>query len=98
MKLKKLLNSSNIKSFIKGNYYYLIDRFNGYPKHKKEQVLYRLAICRKDCVPTGQCIICDCPPKKKAFVNKSCNPDRFPDMMEKEEWEQFKKENKIKTE
>lgn len=95
-KLKDIFNRPNIKSFIEGNYRYFWDKWGTVPGHIKEQVRYRLEQCEKDCVPRGRCIICNCPTKKKAFSTKSCNPDRFPDLMNPEEWAQFKKNgNKI---
>ena len=93
---KKEINLRNILSFIEGNTNYLMDIFGMYPDYKKEQVLWRLSLCKDDCVKEGECQYCGCPPHKKAFVDKSCNKgDRFPDMMGEEEWKEYKLKHKI---
>jgi hypothetical protein len=93
---KKEITLSNIYSFLEGNARYLKNIFGMFPRYKQEQVLYRLSICKDTCVKNEECEYCGCPPKKKAFVDKSCNKgDKFPDMMEEEDWELFKKENNI---
>lgn len=73
--------------------------FGLFPAYKQEQVLWRLQICKDDCVKQGECQYCGCPPVKKAYVEESCNGgDRFPDMMNEEDWEKYKKENNITIE
>lgn len=94
-RLKDIFNSKNIVSFIEGNAKYFWDRWIGMPPHIKEQVRYRLEQCEDDCLVEGACIKCKCPPHKKAFAKNSCNPDRFPDIMNNEDWEQYKRENNI---
>lgn len=95
MKIKDILNIKNIKSFIEGNAKYHYDQLVGLPDYIKEQHIYRLSQCKEDCVPQGKCIECGCPTEKKIYVNESCNPDRFSDIMSEEKWIEFKKENKI---
>lgn len=97
MKDKNIFNLKNIKSFIEGNINYYKDEFSLYPDHKKEQVYWRLSLCKEDCLKDNECVYCGCPPLKKAYVEESCNDSkRFPDMMNKEDWEQYKKEKDIK--
>lgn len=84
-----------ITEFVQANYDYYKDKLIGTPNYIKEQVLYRLSQCKDDCVVYGKCIICNCATEKKSWSQTSCNPDRFPDRMNKEQWEQFKKENGI---
>ncbi len=96
MTLKEIFNIKNIASYIEGNAVYFYDNLVGTPKHIKEQVAYRLQLCKNDCVPAGKCVVCNCPPKKKVFVKESCNKgERFPDLMNKPDWEEFKKKNGI---
>lgn len=96
MKLKEILNSKNIKSYIEGNSKYFYNEFIGLPEYIQEQIAYRLNICKDDCVVNGKCIYCQCPPNKKAFVKESCNNGiRFPNLMNKSDWEKFKRKNKI---
>lgn len=64
-------------------------------QHEKEQVVYRSQICKKDCVQVGYCIQCGCNLPGKFYVTESCNPDRFPDIMSKLDWEKFKIDNQI---
>lgn len=96
MKLKSIFNIKNIASYVEGNAKYFFNQLRAYPPHIQEQVAYRLYKCKDDCVPEGKCKVCECPPKKKAFVNESCNNgERFPNLMNKEDWEKFKNDNGI---
>jgi hypothetical protein len=66
----------------------------GLPSHIQEQVAYRHEQCKNDCIPQKGCIHCGCDPIGKHFVQKSCNNgERFPHLMNKEDWIEFKKEN-----
>lgn len=96
MKLSKVFNIKNILSFIEGHYKYFYNEIIGLDKHLQEQVLYRLSKCKDTCLKTNECQVCGCPPKQKVFVKESCNEGEiFPDLMNKEDWEEFKKENNI---
>ena len=88
--MSKEINVENIRSFLEGNYKYYKKIFVRQPDHIQEQLAYRLSKCG-DCVKAKACVGCGCPPIKKHFVSQSCNPDRFPDLMEAPEWEKFKK-------
>ena len=91
----KKITLSNVKSFIRGHYNMYLDKLGAYPKHKQEQILYRLSLC-KDCVDNKGCKYCGCPPHKKVYDDKSCNGGkRFPDMLSEVEWNKFKLNNKI---
>lgn len=95
MKLKDI-NIYNLKSFLQGNFYYYVEKLGIYPDYKREQILYRLDQCKNDCVPNGKCKECGCPTKKKVFASTSCNKGkRFPDLMNQEDWEEFKKKNNL---
>lgn len=96
MKIKDILKLKNIKSFIEGNSKYFYDNLIGLPDYIKEQVIWRLKQCENDCLIDNKCIYCGCPPKKKAFVNTSCNKgERFPNLMSEEKWNKYKKEHNI---
>lgn len=96
MKLKDVFNLKNVASFIEGHAKYIYNQLIGLPKYKQEQVLWRLSKCENDCVVTGKCIYCECPPEKKAFNVESCNKgERFPDLMDSETWEKYKLDNNI---
>lgn len=95
MKLSKI-TIKNILSYIEGQSKWLASKFIDLPQHTKEQILYRLDKCKNTCVKEGECRFCGCPPNKKAFVVKSCNEGKiFPDLMNEDEWEKFKKKNDI---
>jgi hypothetical protein len=85
---------NNIQDFLSGNFDYYKSKVFDVPNHIKEQLQYRLSLCG-DCIEKNGCqggpVPCGCPPLKKHFVKKSCAPERFPDLMEEEEWEEFKK-------
>lgn len=88
---------TNIASFIEGYTKLGYNKIIGLPKHIQEQVAYRNSKCKDDCIPKGECKHCGCDPIGKHFVNSSCNSgERFPDLMGKEEWEEYKKLNNIK--
>jgi len=81
--------------FFEGNFKMLGDHLGLLPSHTQEQVLYRMSVC-KDCMEAGACAHCGCSVPGKLYVNTSCNGgERFPDMMNHEEWEAYKSENSI---
>lgn len=86
----------DVENFIVGNYRFFKNKLIASPDYIKEQIYYRLSVCADDCLITNKCQYCPCPPKKKAWVTESCNDgERFPDLMNKDEWEQYKQDNNI---
>lgn len=91
-----MVNLKQVKSFIQGNYRYFRNKLQGSPKYIQEQVYYRLKQCENDCLIVNKCRHCTCPPKRKAWSNESCNDgERFPDLMNADAWNKFKKDNNI---
>ena len=90
------INLKNITGYLQGNFRYYRDKFRKYPPWLQEQLQYRYSKCKEDCIPNKACIVCTCPPLKKAFLKESCNPDRFPDLMDEKDWVEYKKEHKLK--
>ena len=91
-----MITPKKVLQFIEGNLKMLGDQINLLPEWQKEQVLYRLEICKNDCVPNGACHYCGCAVPGKLYVWQSCNGgERFPDMMEPQAWENFKQVNNI---
>jgi len=89
-----MITGKNIFSFVEGYTKMLGDQLHLLPDHEREQVLYRGSICRDECVELGYCVYCGCDIPAKLYVNASCNGgERFPDMMNKEDWKKFKEEN-----
>jgi hypothetical protein len=94
--MNKKITFKNILYFIEGNMKMLGDVFHLLPHHEKEQVLWRMEICKDDCVKNGYCKYCGCDVPGKLYVNDSCNEgERFPNLMTKAQWEQYKQDNNI---
>ena len=93
---------TNIKAFISGYSKMWYDQFIGLPVHLQEQITYRSTKC-PDCVEVGHkevgpntCKECGCSLPGKWFVTTSCNKGkRFPDLMDKISWDEFKRKNNI---
>ena len=97
MEIGKLLNPSNVRDFIQGNYMMWKDQLTstGIAKHYKEQALYRALLCRP-CLINGKCLICNCKTPNMFFsINKVDSDNKWGAMVEVEEWEAFKKENGV---
>jgi len=94
---KPKITIKNIMNFIEGNTLLFGDKLGLLPKHTKEQVEYRASKCYESCYKgnKGSCLECGCSVPGKWYVEESCNPDKFPDLMNEEDWENFKAE-KIK--
>jgi hypothetical protein len=91
-----MITPKKIFQFIEGNLKMLGDRIHVLPNHESEQVLYRSQICKDDCMKLGYCINCGCDVPGKLYVKESCNEGlRFPDLMNKKDWEEFKLKNNI---
>lgn len=89
-KKKAEVNLTNIKAFISGMSRKHYNDLIGLPEYMQEQVAYRKSKC-PDCAEAGECKVCGCSVPGKWFVTKSCNNgERFPDLMSKKEWEEFK--------
>lgn len=86
-----------IGSFLQGYSRYYFDNIFSLPGYIKEQVYHRLITCKDTCLVSGECEICKCPTIKKAYANTSCNSSKFPDLMSKQEWEIYAKQNNITT-
>lgn len=97
MAKKPEITLKNIYAFFQGNLRMLGDRYNRLPAHQKEQVLWRLEICKDTCVKNGKCQYCGCKVPGKLYATSSCNGGKkFPNLMMKNEWEMYKKINNIK--
>ena len=94
MKLEEI-TFSNIKSFIQGHARAYLDKIRLLPEHTREQVFYRIYICRDTCLPLRKCEICTCSAIKKSYATKSCNKEKFPDLMPAVDWKSYKQVNNI---
>ena len=94
-----MITLKQVKSFIEGNWNYYKNRLVGAPTHLVEQTVYRLYVCKDDCLVKNACKYCSCPPARKSWINESCNNgERFPNKMDATSWETFKKDNNIDIE
>jgi hypothetical protein len=92
------ITTKKVLQFLEGNIKMLGDKFNLLKNHEKEQVLWRLELCKNDCVLEGKCKWCGCSVPGKLYVKKSCNEGvRFPDIMDEWEWQEWKKINNIEV-
>lgn len=93
--MSKKLTISNIKNFLQAysrKYYNLLV---GLSQHEQEQINYRYYLCKDTCGINKECIKCGCDFPDKLFQIKTCNEDRFPDIMSRVKWEEFKTKNNI---
>lgn len=88
----KKVTLKNVSAFIEGNTKQVLAGMGLQPKHVEEQILYRASLC-SSCITAGKCEKCGCSVPGKLYVAKSCNPEKFPDLMGKTAWEEFKKRN-----
>jgi len=95
MEKKPQINLHNIKSFLEGNLQLGLEQLKLQPLHVQEQIAYRRLLCKDDCAVQNKCIKCGCDFKGKTSVQQSCNPERFPDLMSKIEWDKYKNANGI---
>lgn len=93
--MSKKLSLKNIKNFLSGYGRLIYHRTIGLPQHEKEQIEYRAYLCKNDCAIQGYCKVCGCDFPGRIFTPNSCNPERFPDQMSSEEWQDFKNNNNI---
>lgn len=102
------INLKNIKRFLQGWIRYIIyklskikylknvtDELLTLPAHKEEQFKYRLQIMDSQCLTQGYCKICGCKTPQLQMSDESCEGNCYPVMLNKEDWEKFKKENSI---
>jgi hypothetical protein len=90
------ITRQKMQNFIQGNARMIKARVGLESRHLIEQVAYRESKC-SDCVKEGHCLgpDCSCGVPGRWFVDESCNLDRFPDLMEPDDWEAFKLANNI---
>lgn len=96
---KPKITFKNISQFLEGNTKLFLSEIGFQPQHIKEQIAYRRLICDSTCGVAGKCLTCNCDYPAKLYVVMSCNNgEKFPDLMSKPEWEEFKIKNNINNE
>ena len=87
---------NNIFNYVQGNANLILDKAGMVSQSFKEQIAFRSLSCKDDCVKTGKCKHCGCSLPGRFFTAKSCNNGEiFPDIMDEENWEKYKINNKI---
>lgn len=95
--MKKKVTLANIKSFLEGYKNMFLLKLGTKPDWFKEQVAYRMSVCSNDCMIKRECKYCGCDVPAKMLVEKSCNNgERFPDIMNEQDWIKYKEDNGIK--
>lgn len=94
--MKQKITFKNILHYLEGNSQLVLEELNLQPQHIKEQIAYRRLICKDDCAVADECIECGCDFKGKTSIKESCNLKRFPDLMNRIDWEFYKIDNEIK--
>ncbi len=69
-------------------------KLDSYNSHNREQIVFRIFCCRK-CFSNKKCSNCNCNPLDKVLEPVSCNKKMYPNILNKEKWDKFKKEHNI---
>lgn len=96
MKKEKVENMAkvtpkNIYKFAQGTLYKNLDANGMLPFHIKEQVEHRKRTC-SECLEAGKCVVCGCKTPGRFYSNASCAGGKYPKMMSKEAWGEYKME------
>lgn len=93
----------NIKRFVQGWYRFLLFRYFSedgadlklLKKHQAEQFKWRLRVMNPECLENKACVICGCQTPQLQMSGEACEGKCYPDMMNAQQWEDYKKENQI---
>lgn len=94
---KDYFDVNNIRNFVNGYWNKLKDdsHFMSLQPHVKEQILYRMNMC-KECYVNGSCLECGCKTPEMFYAQaKVDSKGRWGKMMDKDKWEVFKQENEL---
>lgn len=87
------LNIKNIKNYLEGRANQALSSLDLKPESFIEQINYRKSKCQ-DCLSKGRCEYCGCAVPGRLYSTASCNKgEKFPDIMNDEEWVKFKQTN-----
>jgi hypothetical protein len=96
---KDYFDTNNIRNFVNGYWNKLKDdsHYMSLQPHIKEQILYRMNLC-KECYVNGSCIECGCKTPEMFYAQaKVDSKGRWDKMMNKEKWEEFKQEKELNS-
>lgn len=97
--MKKEITLSNVLAYIQGHireWLFYSKRWNRLlPLHVYEQINYRIFIMNKTCYENGECVLCGCATPALQMANKTCKGACYPIMMNKKDWNIYKREYNI---
>lgn len=65
------------------------------PDYRKEQFEERLILANRECLLSGKCKECGCDTPALFMVEESCEGGCYPDMMNREDWTNYKINTRI---
>lgn len=87
-------SAKDIWHYLLGNYRYSL-YYSSYKnlirKHILEQIEFRVKNMDQQCFNDGECKLCGCSTIALQMANKACDKPCYPTMMNKKEWEMFKR-------
>lgn len=92
--MKAKINLENMCAYLQGKIRYKIyySKFSWLIReHIKEQIDIRIMSMNLECFNRGECIKCGCQTTALQMANKHCDGNCYPKMLNKREWELFKK-------
>jgi len=85
---------ADIWHYLLGNYRYSL-YYSSYKillrQHIVEQIEFRVKNMDRECYDEGECKLCGCKTIALQMCNKACDKPCYPSMMNKKEWEMFKR-------
>ena len=95
------ITMKNIHAYLQGNLRMLTEQYGpDYLKmdtHIKEQIIFRMDVSNPECIEQKECKECHCTIPNLMYANKQCGGACYPEMMDADKWEEFKKALRIHT-
>jgi hypothetical protein len=95
------ITMKNIHAYLQGNLRMLTEQYGpDYLKmdpHIKEQIIFRMDVSNPECIEQKECKECHCTIPNLMYANKQCGGACYPEMMNADRWEEFKKALRIYT-
>lgn len=98
IKEPKKVNFNTIRYFIQGNLRSLASNFGIVDEHILEQAQWRKGRINDwspECLLKGKCKYCECSINDSVLSSPGCDHGCYPEMMDKDKWEDYKLKNKI---
>lgn len=92
--MKAKINLPNIKGYLQAHYRETLNELGFLEEHVYEQWIYRIGVMSEDCLYNKMCP-CECEVPSKQLEDRACDLHCYRDMLNKEEWEEYKQEIEI---